>query len=116
MNAFLEQFADDFYFMERRLTPDGYGTQNVEWHEGALLHMAVAHDTTVEASIAEQAGTASTFTFLCEKGTPLQANDIVKRVSDGQGFKITSSPEDEKTPAMSELNLAKVTAKKVVIV
>ncbi len=41
------------------------------------------HDTTVEAQVAEQADTASTYTLLVGTGVPLAFPDYIKRVIDG---------------------------------
>ena len=73
------------------------------------------HDTTVEAQVAEQADTASTYTLLVNTGVPLAFPDYVKRVSDGQTFQVTSAADEGGAPEESGMGLRAVKCKKAVL-
>lgn len=112
ISKMMDSFTEAFCFMERTHEPDGEGGNIVRWKDGMKFSAAIRHDTTILAQQAEAQGTASTFTLLIPKGISAEYPDVVKRLSDGETFQITSSAADSQTPAASQLKLAMVTARK----
>ena len=55
-------------------------------------------------------GLTSLYTITTKKAVTLQYHDIVKRVSDGKVFRVTSDGDDQKTPASATLDMRNVTA------
>ncbi len=110
--SLLDQYKKPYVIVEKTEVSDGEGGSVTTWIEGAEISIAEAHDTTVEAQVAEANTTVSTYTFLISKGTSLKYGDVVKRVEDGQTFEITQPSNEDVTPMMSRLNLSKVTARK----
>lgn len=110
--SLLDEYKQIFCVMEKTRIPDGEGGFNTEWSEGAEFIAFPQHNTTIEAQIAESANTASTYTFLIDKGLSLEYHDVVKRLSDGQIFRITSESGEDFTPNSSPLNLTKVMAER----
>lgn len=113
--SLLEQFGKPYAFMEKTRTPDGEGGFNTEWAEGARLTVFERHDTTIEAQQAENKALASTYTFLLDKNISLTQNDVIKRLEDGQTFRITQPSNEDVTPEMSSLNLTAVKAERWVL-
>lgn len=108
----LEEFGEDFAFMEKTRIPDGEGGMITTWTEGARFRGAQRHDTTIVAQEAERAKTASTYSFFVDKGIVLEMYDVVKRLRDGATFRITQPSGEDVTPASSWLNLTKVVAER----
>lgn len=69
----------------------------------------------MEAQVAEQANTASTYTLLVNTGVPLAFPDYIKRVSDGQTFQVTSAADEGNAPPESGMGLRAVKCKKAVL-
>jgi hypothetical protein len=120
VNAFtastvMKSFTKTFCYMERTHEPDGVGGFVTKWTEGEQFEAVERHDTTVEAQVAEQSSTASTYTLLINSDVPLAFPDYVKRIEDGQIFQATSDAADSRTPAESSMNLRAVQCKKAVL-
>lgn len=120
VNAFTNKtvmagFTKTFCFMERTHTPDGVGGFVSVWTEGEKFEAVERHDTTVEAQVAEQAGTASTYTLIVDKSVSLAFPDYIKRMEDGQTFAVTSEMNDSISPIESGMNLRAVNCKKAVL-
>ena len=103
VNAFtastvMQSFTQKYRFQTRSYEPDGVGGFVSGWKDGPEFEAVERHDTTVEAQVAEQADTASTYTLLVNTGVPLAFPDYIKRVSDGQTFQITSTADEAKAP------------------
>lgn len=110
--SLLDEFAESFKKLDKISEPDGAGGFTTQWRESAQFKLIVRHDTTIEARIAEEAGTASTYTFLFDKKLNFEFGDVVKRMKDGQVFKITQPSGEDFTPPSSGMNLGAVSARK----
>lgn len=120
VNAFtastvMQSFTQKYRFQTRSYEPDGVGGFVSGWQDGPEFEAVERHDTTVEAQVAEQADTASTYTLLVNTGVPLAFPDYIKRVSDGQTFQITSTADEGKAPPESGMGLRAVKCKKAVL-
>ncbi len=114
--SLLDGFSEDYVIMDKTTVPDGEGGFITQWTEGAKVSLSIAHDTSIEALRAEAEGVTSTYTFIFKKNINLSFPDVLKRLSDGQVFRVTSNARDKKTPNGAGLNLASVTAEKWVLV
>ena len=97
-------------FMIPTKTPDGSGGFVTTWAEGEPLAAAIIRDTSTEARIAEAAGTVSVYTITVPRAVHLPFHSVIKRVSDGKTFRITSDNTEKKTPACTALDMAQSTA------
>ena len=97
-------------FMVKKIEPDGSGGNKTEWEDGKPLRAAITLDTSTEAQIAEAAGTVKTYTVTVSRSVSLKYHDVIKRLSDGKTFRITSDSADKKTPVCSALDIAQSTA------
>ena len=97
-------------FMEKKQTPDGSGGYNTEWTEGEQFRAAIVRDTSTEARIAEAAGTVVLYTITVSRSVHLAYHAVIKRLTDGKTFRITSDNSEKKTPACTALDIAQSNA------
>lgn len=100
----------DCVFMIPERTPDGSGGQKTTWSEGERLRAAIVRDTSTEARIAEASGTVEMYTVTVSRSVHLAFHTVIKRLSDGKTFRITSDNAEVKTPACTTLDIAQSTA------
>lgn len=96
--------------MEKKRTPDGAGGFTVKWDDGVTIDAAIVFDTSMQARMAEQQGVTSLYTITVSRNIPLEYHDVLKRVSDGKIFRITSDNDDKISPAVSTLDIRQCTA------
>lgn len=96
--------------MVAKRTPDGSGGFNTEWQEGESIQAAIVRDSSSEAKIADAAGTVRLYTVTVSRSVRLKYHDVIKRLSDGAIFRITSDNSEMKTPACTALDIAQSTA------
>ena len=97
-------------FMVKKTEPDGSGGNITEWTEGEPIRAAITLDTSTEARIAEAAGTVDLYTVTVSRSVRLKYHDVIKRLSDGKTFRITSDNADKKTPLCTALDIAQCSA------
>lgn len=97
-------------FMVPERTPDGSGGYTTKWAEGEPFKAAIVRDTSTEARIAEAAGTVDMYTVTVSRSVHLAYHAVIKRLSDGKVFRITSDNADVKTPVCTALDIAQSTA------
>ena len=97
-------------FMVPTRTPDGSGGNRTAWVDGKQFRAAIIQDTSTEARIAEAAGTVRMYTVTVSRSVHLEYHAVIKRVSDGQIFRITSDNANKKAPVCSALDIAQSTA------
>lgn len=107
-----ETMMTECVMMDRTTTADGMGGFSREWQEGAVFRAAVVKDSSMEARVAEKAGVTALYTITVDKGIKLQFHDVIKRVSDGQVFRVTSDTLDSETPGVSTFQIGQVTAER----
>ncbi len=108
--SLLDHAFETFAFIDKRRQPDGEGGYIVEWLEGAEIQANARYDSSMQARRAEIEGVTSLYTITTRKDITLEYHDIIKRLSDGKIFRITSDGSDNKTPVSATLNMRQVTA------
>jgi hypothetical protein len=101
---------DDFAFMVKTLVPDGVGGQKRTWVQGLTFTANVSKVTTNPMEVAEAQGTKAVYKVTTPKTLILDFHDVIKRISDGKTFRITSDGTDMSTPDSSTLNMRIVNA------
>ena len=111
--SLLDDFASTYVLMEKKRVPDGEGgwLPNT-WVDGAEFRNYRAHDSSIQARIAEQEGMKSTYTFLVDKALPIEFHDYFKEKESGDTYYVTSDPKDHIAPKSSTLELKYFTAEK----
>jgi len=105
-----ENFMVPCQLMEKVRVPDGEGGWVVRWSEGAEFNAAIVMDNTMSARVAEHQGMRAVFTVTVDPSTPLDYNDVFRRVSDGRTFRVTSKGKDKKTPSVASFQFIQVSA------
>ena len=97
-------------FMEKTKEPDGSGGNRTAWTVGKQFNAAIIRDSSTEAQIAEAAGTVEAYTVTTPRNVHLKYHAVIKRLTDGKTFRITSDNSEKKTPVCSALDMAISTA------
>lgn len=108
--SLLDSAMETFVMMDRTTQPDGYGGFISVWSDGAEFQAAAVYDTSIEARVAAVQGVTSLYTITTSKAVELDYHDVIKRLSDGKIFRVTSDSKDKKTPPSASLNMRQVTA------
>ena len=108
--SLIDCMMSDCVFMEKKQTPDGSGGFDTTWTDGEPLRAAIIRDTSTEARIAEAAGTVEMYTVTVSCSVHLKYHAVIKRLSDGKTFRITSDNAEVKTPDCTALDIAQSTA------
>lgn len=97
-------------FLNKQVTPDGYGGYTTTWADGATFKAAIVFDTSIEARTAESQGVTSLYTVTTPRALTLEYHDVFRRTSDGKIFRVTSDGDDKYTPVSTALDMRQVTA------
>lgn len=107
---------EDFTVMTKTTVSDGYGGFSSEWQESEETFLAAAvYDSSLEARTAAVQGVTSLYTITTRKDTVLEYHAVIKRVSDGKIFRVTSDSKDKQTPPTAGLNMRKVNAEEFIL-
>ena len=112
MMSLIDAMMDDCVIMNKVKADDGEGGLVTRWEEGTHIKAAITFDTSMQARVANQEGVSSTFTITTNKNVVLDYHDVIKRLSDGDTFRVTSDGHDKLSPAVSTLDISQVTAEK----
>ena len=108
--SLLDEAMEEFKIMNKSKVSDGYGGYVTTWTEGAGINAAAVLDQSVEALTAQAQGVTGIYTITTKKSLTLEYHDVIKRVSDGKIFRITSDGDDAKTPNSASINMRQVRA------
>ena len=103
--SLLTEAYEPFVFMEKSLAPDGYGGYMRRWTEGAKFQATANFQQSNVATIADQMTERVNCTITTPKSVTLDKFDVVKRLSDGQVFRVLSDGKDNKTPRSATLDM-----------
>lgn len=110
MNSLWESQMTDCVMLEKTSESDGEGGRRVVWRETLEFRAAIAFSASVQTKTAEAQGVTSLYTVHTYKAITLEFHEVFKRRSDGKVFRVTSDGDDERSPAMSTINMVRVTA------
>ncbi len=96
--------------MDKVRVADEYGGFITQWQEGAKFEAAISYNSSIEAKTAEKQGVTDVFTISTRKNVTLEFHDVVKRLSDGKIFRVTTNGGENKTPDSAALNMRVVSA------
>ena len=111
MSWMWEAMLEEATIIDRSTVPDGRGGSKTAYTEGASIDAAFSYLDSDAMRIAEKDKTLSRYTITTRQNVDLQVNDIIRRESDQQLFLITSKGQDNKTPAISAMNMRQVSAR-----
>lgn len=102
--------AEDFAFMIKTIVDDGLGSITKAWVQSTVFTANVSKVTTNEQETAEARDGVAVYRVTTPKSLVLDYHDVIKRLSDGKLFRITSDGTDMATPDVSTLDMRIVTA------
>lgn len=108
--SLLSDAMEQCVMIDKSTVADGYGGYIVSWVEGAEITAAIVLDTSMEARIGQKQGVTALYTITTAKSLNLQYHDVLKRLSDGKIFRVTSDGDDKRTPISAGLNMRQVSA------
>lgn len=113
--SLIDSMMEKCVLVEKTRESDGEGGFITNWQDGAEFDAAIVADTSTLAKIAEKQGVTSTYTVTTNKNVVLKYPDVIKRLSDGQIFRITSDGNDKKAPNISTIAISQATAERWVL-
>ena len=113
--SLLNQAMTDVVLMDKRREPDGEGGFITDWIESVIFQAAITFDTSMESRIAEKQGVSSRYAVTTNKSAKLDYHDVIKRLSDGKVFRITSDGDDKQTPKSASFQFLQVTAEEYIL-
>lgn len=108
--SLLDEYMQDCTILNKIVEDDGYGGTKTTWSAGATIKCAIVEDNSIEAKIGQTQGVTSLYTITTSKSLVLDYHDVLKRLSDGKIFRITSNGDDNHTPDSASLNMRQVSA------
>lgn len=109
----LEDYFDDFCYVDRVTVPDGSGGVYEQWQRGADFRAGITLKSSTEAMIAEKNGMKSIYVIVTKPVIELKKDDRVMQISTGEVFRITSNGRDMTTPGIANVQMRQVTAEVV---
>lgn len=108
----LDSMAEECVLVEKRTvqTPTGGYTQ--VWQDGVTFYAVVRKDNTLQGRVAEKQGVTELYTIVVQKGFPLNYHDVLRRVKDGNTYRVTSNIADNEAPVKSSVQIGSVTAER----
>lgn len=112
----IDNFKTDCTVMTLTSFPDGEGGYTPTWTAGPfVIKIAIVLDNSTEAKIAMKNGVTSIYKLTFDKSLGIKYNDYIKRISDGQIFRVTSIPEEKQTPARMAVQFMRASAERTVL-
>lgn len=113
--SLLDDAKDTCVLLDKITTPDGYGGYYQRYVDGATFTAAFEYMSGVEGLTAQAQGVTSLYNIYTGREINLQYHDVLRRLSDGKLFRVTSDGDDKKTPKSAGLNLRMVSAEEWVL-
>ena len=113
--SLLTEAMTDVVLMEKTRVEDGEGGFVSKWKDSVTFKAAISFDSSMQARTAEKQGVTSLYTITTPKNAKLEYHDVLRRLSDGKIFRITSDGDDVVTPPSASFQFAQVTAEEWVL-
>ena len=98
--SLIESIMEPCVLLEKKRVSDGRGSADEVWEDGITFMAAISYNQTTQAKIAQAQGAADIIT-VTTKNLELDYHDAFRRVEDGQVFRVTSKPENNKAPKVA---------------
>ena len=109
--SLLSAAYEPFVYVTKTYVPDGEGGMKATWTDGKDEFPATADFATSSvAEIANKLTERVNCTITTSRAITLEPMDVIKRVSDGQYFRITSDGKNKKTPKSAALDMRQSSA------
>jgi len=108
--SLLSESYEPFVFMEKTMVRDSVGSYIVTYVEGAEFPATADFHNSALQKVADALTERVNCTITTSKAVTLEPMDVIKRVSDGQYFRITSDGNNKKTPESASLDMRQSSA------
>ena len=108
--SLINEAMTEVVMLEKVHREDGEGGFITEWEDGVTFQAAIIFDSSMQARTAQKQGVTSLYTITTGKNAKLEFHDVIRRVSDGKIFRITSDGDDKHTPERASFQFLQVTA------
>lgn len=108
--SLLTEAMEEVALLDKWRSPDGEGGFVTNWFDSVKFKAAITFDASMESRIAEKQGVSSIYTITTDKNAKLEYHDVIRRLSDGKTFRVTSDGDDKKTPKSASFQVLQVTA------
>lgn len=112
MSPLLNATYEDFIKIDKKSVSDGEGGFYTTYVDGALFSAALTVDNVTLNNIGEVLREKVTYTVLTKRKLDLEQDDLIKRVSDNQVFRVFFENKSNETPSISALDLRETKAEK----
>lgn len=110
--SLIDDFTEDFVMLIPVQVPDSEGGMSTVWTESETIRAAITLDSSQVTRTAESEGTANIYTLTTTRSVLVDFHSVLRRVSDGSIFRVTSDGMDNKTPSSATLDMRQVSAEK----
>lgn len=108
--SLLDDAFETFEILDKTTMEDGYGGIITSYVAGAKFQAVAVFNNSTEARIAAVQGAVDRYRITTRKTVILQYHDVIRRISDGKIFRVTTDGDDVKTPPSAALNMRQVDA------
>lgn len=108
--SLIDEAMTDVVLLDKHRESDGEGGFITNWIESVEFQAAITFDTSMESRIGEKQGVKSRYTITTNKGAKLEYHDVIRRLSDGKVFRVTSDGDDVQTPERASFQVLQVEA------
>ena len=102
--SLLDQAYEPFVMIDKRSVSDGEGGYFTDYVEGAEISVAVTNENTSLTRIAEALTEKVEYRVITKRNVKFNQDDLIKRISDGQVFRIYYKNTKE-TPKSASLDM-----------
>lgn len=106
----LTDFLESFVLLVKTSTPSSISGVVESWEDGATINAGVYLNNSAEAQIAYRNGMVKQYYIVLPAGIALTQNGRIRRVFDGDVYRITSDSADMKIPSCAYQQYSRVTA------
>lgn len=104
--SLMDEFRAECVRMVPTTEKDGAGGSETTYSEGATFYPAIVEKTQTEPENGEKKRAKRFYEVYAERDTELRYHDVFRRVSDGRVFRVTSNPDDKRTPASAAFSFS----------
>lgn len=108
----VDKFVTTCELLRAVQNPDGQGGSVTEWETVRRFGAAFVKTQTRPANTAEKDGSAETYTVTVPARVGLKFHDVLRRVSDGCIFRVTSDSTDSVPPKCATFSFEQVSAER----
>lgn len=108
--SLLDELKESCILLEKTVERDGFGGYTTVWRDGVEFDAIFRFDNSTAGRVAGVQGVTSLYTITVSKSFPLAKFDVLRRVSNGKVYRITSDGTDNRTPPSASLDMKQYAA------